>query len=128
MPVELIVNLPNRPGIIAEAAGALGHANVNIRAFAAIAPGKSDEVRFVVDDPESAESVLKQAGYKVRRQEVMAIPTTNTPGELAAHAKNLADAGLNIEGGYLASAGDGEHYQIIFEVSDLKGAKKALKR
>ena len=128
MSVELIVNLPNRPGLLAEAAGAIGAANVNIRAFAAVAPGKTDEVRFVVDDDEAAEKALKDAGYKVRRQEVMTFPASDTPGELAAHAENLAKAGINIEGAYLATAGDGKRYEIIFEVSDLKAARKALKR
>lgn len=128
MAVELIVDLPGRRGAIAEAAGALGRANVNIRAFAALAPGRSDEVRFVVDDAEAGEAVLKEAGYKVRRLEVLAIPSSNTPGELAAQAQNLAEAGVSIEGGFLAAAGDGEHYEIIFEVSDLKGARKALRR
>lgn len=123
----MIVNLPNRPGILAAAAGAIGKENVNIRAFAAVAPGKLDEVRFLVDDADTAERALKAAGYKVRRQEVLAIPTTNTPGELAAHAENLAKAGLNIEGGYLAAAEGGERFEIIFEVADVKAAKKAMK-
>jgi len=127
VPFELIVNLPNQPGVLAAAAGAIGKENVNIRAFAAAAPGKTDEVRFLVDDAETAERALTEAGYKVRRQEVIAIRISNTPGELAAHAERLAKAGINIEGGYLASAGDGDRLEIIFEVSDIKAAKKALR-
>lgn len=127
LPFELIVNLPNRPGVLAAAAGAIGKENVNIRAFAAVAPGKTDEVRFLVDDEDAAERALKAAGYKVRRQEVLAIRASNTPGELAAHAENLAKAGLNIEGGYLAAADGGERFEIIFEVADVKAAKKAMK-
>lgn len=120
------MNLPNRPGVLAAAAGAIGKENVNIRAFAAVAPGKTDEVRFLVDDPDAAERALKEAGYKVRQVEVLAIPTSNTPGELAAHAEKLAKAGINIEGGHLAASHDGERFEIIFEVADVKAAKKAM--
>ncbi len=127
LPFELIVNLPNKPGVLAEAAGAIGRENVNIRAFAAVAPGKTDEVRFLVDDPDAAERALVEAGYKVRRLEVVAIRISNTPGELAAHAERLSKAGINIEGGYLASAGDGDRFELIFEVGDVKAAKRALK-
>lgn len=126
MTIELIAHLPNRPGVIADAAGAMGKMNVNIRAFAAVAAGKTDEVRFLVDDPDAAEKALKGAGYKVRRLEVIAIRASDTPGELAAHAEKLSKAGINIEGGYLAAAADGGH-EMIFEVSDLKAAAKALR-
>ena len=126
MPTELIANLPNRPGVLADAAGAIGRENVNIRAFAAVLAGKTDEVRFVVDDPDAAEKALKNAGYKVRRLEVLALPASDTPGELAAYAENLAKAGINIEGGFLASAPDGKHTEIIFEVGDIKAARRAL--
>lgn len=121
------MNLPNKPGTIAAAAGAIGKENVNIRAFAAVNPGKTDEVRFLVDDPDAAERALESAGYKVRRQTVLSLPASNTPGELAAYAENLAKAGINIEGGYLAAAEGGERFEIIFEVDDVKAAKKALK-
>lgn len=121
------MNLPNRPGTLAEAAGAIGKENVNIRAFAAVAPGAADEMRFLVDNPDAAERALKEAGYKVRRQEVLAIRASNTPGELAAHAERLAQAGINIEGGYLATSDDGERIEIIFEVGDVKAAKKAVR-
>jgi hypothetical protein len=115
VPTELIANLPNRPGVLADAAGAIGRENVNIRAFAAVLAGK-------------AEKALKKAGYKVRRVEVIALPASDTPGELAAYAENLAKAGINIEGGFLASAPDGKHTEIIFEVGDVKAARKALER
>jgi len=128
MPFELIVNLPNKPGMLAAAVKAIGRENVSIRAFAAIGPGKTDEVRFLVDNTDAAEKALQGAGYKVRRQEVLAFPASDTPGELAAHAENLSKAGINIEGGYLAASENGKRYDIILEVADTKAAKRALER
>jgi len=127
MPFELIVDLPNRPGMLAAAAGVIGKENVNIRAFAAIAPGRSDVVRFLTDNTDVAERALLSAGYKVRRSEVLTIPASHTPGELAALSDRLASAGVNIEGGYLAAGEDGESVDIVFEVSDIRAAKKAIK-
>lgn len=127
MPFELIVDLPNKPGMLAAAAGVIGRENVNIRAFAAIAPGKSDVVRFLTDNADTAERALVSAGYKVRRSEVLTIRASNTPGELAALSERLSRAGVNIEGGYLATGEDGDGTDIVLEVSDVKAARKALR-
>jgi hypothetical protein len=125
MAFELIVQLENRPGMLAAAAGAIGKENVNIRAFAAVA-GKFGEVRFLTDDADAAERALTDAGYKVRRAEVLAVPISNTPGEVAALSEKFARAGINIEGGYLASRAHGEGLDIVFEVSHIKAAWKAV--
>ncbi len=124
---ELIVNLSNRPGELAAAAGAIGRENVNIRAFAILGTGKFDEARFIVDDAEAALHALESAGYKARRQEVLTFPASNTPGELAALSDKLSRAGVNIEGGFMASSGDDGHFEIIFEVADVGAARRALK-
>ena len=124
---ELIVNLSNRPGELAAAAGAIGKENVNIRAFAIVGTGNSSEARFIVDDAEAALGALEAAGYKARRQEVLAFPTSNTPGELAALSEKLARAGVNIEGGFMAASDKDGHFEVIFEVADLGAARKALK-
>lgn len=124
---ELIVDLPNRPGELAAAAGAIGRENVNIRAFAILGTGKSDEARFIVDDAEAALAALVSAGYKARRQEVLSVPASNTPGELAALSDKLSRAGVNIEGGFMAASERDGHFEIIFEVADIGAARKALK-
>jgi hypothetical protein len=123
---QLAVVLPNKPGRLAEAAGVIGRHNVNIRAFAAVAAGKSDEVRFITDDADEAERALKEAGYKVRRSEVVTLRLTNTPGELAVASEKLARAGINIDGAYIAASADGERFEVIFEVVDLDGARAVL--
>jgi hypothetical protein len=125
--IELVVDLPNKLGNLAEAAGALGRGNVNIRAFAAVAPGKVDEVRFITDDADAGERALKDAGFKVRRANVITLRLSNTPGELALASEKLAKAGVNINGAYLAASLDGERSEIVFEVSDYEAAQKALK-
>ena len=124
---ELIVSLANRPGELAAAAGAIGKENVNIRAFAIVGTGKADEARFIVDDVEAALGALESAGYKARRQEILTIPASNTPGELAALSEKLSRAGVNIEGGFMAASDRDGHFEIIFEVADVGAARKALK-
>jgi hypothetical protein len=114
---ELVAELPDRPGVLADAAGAVGRVNVNIRAFSAVASGKLGELRLLVDDPDAAERALEAAGFAVRRHEVIAVRASNTPGELAAHAERLSRAGVHIRGGYLAAKPDGG-FDMIFEVSE----------
>lgn len=124
--VQLTVVLPNKPGRLAEAAGVIGRNNVNIRALAAVSPGTSDEVRFITDDADAAERALKEAGYRVRRSEVVTLRLSNTPGELAVASEKLARAGINIEGAYIAASDDGERFEVVFEVGDLKAARAVL--
>ncbi len=124
---ELVVNLRNRPGELAAAAGAIGQKNVNIRAFAVTGDGRSKEARFIVDDAEAALTALDAAGYKARRQEILTFPAANTPGELAALSEKLSRAGVNIDGGYMAASDDDGHIEIVFEVADVSAAREALK-
>lgn len=125
MPFELIVKVENRPGMLTAAAGVLGKENVNIRGFSAIPP--SEWIRFLPDDADAGERALKEAGYEVKRAEVVTHRISNTPGELALVAERLSKAGVNIEAAYLAASAEGEKLELVFEVSDVKAAKKALK-
>lgn len=112
----LLVKLPNRPGAIAAAAGAIGRANVNIRCVASLAGAGA--VRFLTDDAPKAEAALRREGYQVERRNVVALPVSNTPGELALVAERLARANINVDATYLAATGDGEGFQVVVEVAD----------
>jgi hypothetical protein len=122
---EFVLSLSNRPGALAEAAGALGEAGINLRGFLATAPGGFPALRFVTDDPVRAEAWLKGTRYHFRVGEVLAVPGLNQPGEIGRHAKSLAHAGVNVEAAYPV-VGANHEVLIAFAVDDVAGGRKAL--
>jgi hypothetical protein len=97
---------------------------VNIRCIAGLVGAGA--VRFLTDDADAAEAALRREGYAVERRAVVALPVSNTPGELALVTSRLAKAGLNVEAAYLAATPDGEHFVVVVEVEDARAAEQAL--
>ena len=128
MATALAVKLLNQPGSVASASGAIGRANVNIRAVAGFINDKSGEVRFITDDPEAAERALKAEGFLVRKIEVLIVPVSNTPGELALLAERLSNSGIILDGLYLSASANGEGIEVVFEAPDVAAARRALSR
>lgn len=125
MPIEIIVETDDRPGIIAEMGELLGQARVNIRAAAAVAHGGLGYLHFVVDNADRALATLKVGGWKVREsREVLTVTIDDQPGELGRYARRLADAGVNITALYLAGERAGEK-ELIVAVDDIAAARRA---
>jgi hypothetical protein len=125
MPVEIVVETEDRPGIIADIGELLGQARVNIHAAAAFAHGGRGYFHFVVDGADRALAALKVGGWKVREsREVLAVTIDDRPGELGRYARKLAQAGVNITALYTAGerAGDKE---LIVAVDDIAAARRA---
>ncbi len=124
MPVEIVVETKDRPGIIAAIGELLGRVGVNIAAAAAFAHEGRGYLHFVVDDPERALAALKSGGWAVTRtREVLVVSLDDRPGELGRYARRLADAGVNISTCYMAGADAGER-ELIVAVDDLEAARR----
>ena len=92
-----IVEAQNQPGELAKVAGALGDRGVNITTGAAIGLGAGGGFGFLTNDEAGARSALQTAGIQFREVEVVPTSLEDQPGALAAIAKRLSDAGVNIE-------------------------------
>jgi hypothetical protein len=94
---QLSVFISNQSGRISEVTGLLGEHGVNIRGFSVADTADYGILRVVVDDPQKAHSVLKDAGFTVREDYVICVNLPDTPGELSRVLKVVSDAGVNIE-------------------------------
>lgn len=94
---QLSVFIANEAGRVSEVTGLLGEAGVNIRGFSVSDTFDYGILRLVVDRPDEAISVLKQAGFTVREDEVICIDLPDQPGGLAGVLRIVAEAGVNIE-------------------------------
>lgn len=125
MPVEIVIETEDRPGVIADIGELLGEARVNITAAAAFANDGRGVFHFVVDDADRALAALRREGWTVRAaREVLAVSLDDRPGELGRYARRLAQAGINIRALYTAGERAGDR-ELIVAVDDLSEARRA---
>jgi hypothetical protein len=91
-----IVEVENRPGTLAQVTEAVAAKGVNILVLT-VAFGDRGAVAFVCNDEGGARSGLDEAGLPFRKSPVVLIGMEDTPGQSAAAARKLADAGVNID-------------------------------
>lgn len=93
---QISVSLDNKPGAFSHISELLGREGVNIRAISVADTSDISTVRFVVDDPEKAENILKGNGYAPKETDVLAVETPDHPGGVNAVLKPLKAAGINV--------------------------------
>jgi hypothetical protein len=123
---QLALFLDNRPGMLARVCDALSAAKVNIYAISSSDTVDHIVVRMVVSDPARALFVFEEHGTLVVEDDVLMITGDNKPGSLAKLAHKLADAKINIEYAYCATAPEAKKGLLILRVSDARKAMKIL--
>jgi hypothetical protein len=98
MDVEQIsVFLENRPGRLAAITGVLTQASVNIRAMSLADTADLGILRLVVDQPARAKQALKEQGFTVATNPVVALEVPDRPGGLWGILQILDAAAMNVE-------------------------------
>lgn len=118
---QLSVFIENKSGRVSEVTGLLGEADVNIRGFSVSDTAEYGILRLVVDRPDEAARVLKEAGFTVRMDDVICIDLPDRPGGLAEVLRMVSAAGVNIEYVYSLVA-----TYIVINVADVSRALHLL--
>jgi hypothetical protein len=116
---QLALFLENTPGALARLADALAAAKINIYAITTSDTVDHSVVRLVVSDPRRALRIFEE-------HNVLMVDGFNQPGSLSRIAHKLADAKVNIEYCYCATAPDAKKGLMIMRVSNPKKALKIL--
>jgi hypothetical protein len=113
---DLAIELPNRPGALAEMGEALGRAGVSIEGGGACVVGRVGVAHFLFHDGAAARRALEAAGIRVvaEREVVVQRLKQAVPGQLGKLTRRMAEAGVNIEVLY----SDHDH-QLILVVDDV---------
>jgi len=123
---EFSVRMGDEPGTLGKICRALADGKVNILAFQSIPWEKKSLVRFVVDNPTTAKSVLDTQKLKYTEAEVVQVKLPHRPGELARAASQLGEAEINIHYAYCGIEADTNAPLLIFGVADVGRAVKIL--
>jgi hypothetical protein len=126
---QLSAFIENRAGVLAALAEDLARHGVSIRALMIANLVDHAVLRLVVSDARKAVHLLEGRGVLVATSDVLAIDIPDQTGALAALAKKLGRAGVNIEYAYGSGPGEnGGRAMVYLHVSDLKKARAALAR
>ena len=122
MPVDLVIDIENTPGALAEVAAAISDAGVNIAAATCLGAGDRAELHILVPH---AEAVLHAHAIShlavTREREVVVIGVEDRPGALADLTRKIAKAGVDLDLVYVATRD-----RVVFGAADLDGLKAAL--
>ena len=124
MPTDLEVILHDKPGELARVGQVAGSAGVHIRGIAAFTGDGHGIAHVLVDDVDvdAAIGALKADHMKIADQrEVLLVNFSDGTGSLGELARELAQAGVNIELVYSAFGGS-----LVIATDDVRSAREAL--
>lgn len=123
---QISIFLENKPGRLFAACKELGDAGINIRALSIADTAEFGILRLIVNNPDKAYTILKEAKFTVTETEVIAVEVTDEPGGLAKVLQIMADAQINIEYMYAFLARASEDALVVFRVEQPLNAVKLL--
>jgi hypothetical protein len=122
MAVDLVIDIENTPGALAQVAASISDAGVNIAAATCVGPGERAELHVLVPHAEAAKHLLAISHVAVTRErEVVVVEVDDHPGVLADLTRQIARAGVNLDLVYVATRN-----RVVFGASDLDALKSAL--
>ena len=94
--IQLDIEVPDRPGELGKLAAILGAGKINIEAISGESAGGRSYVSLIVSQPVQAREALMKSGYVCSSRTVLVVRLDDKPGALAALAKKLGDAGVDV--------------------------------
>lgn len=121
---EFRVQIPNKPGKLAQVTESLAEKGVNLRSIAGV-DAIGTAVAFVPDRDDFARQALDELGFQFKETELLTVTLRDEPGQLLDVARRLGDAQVNIDSVYLLTRA-GDEVELGLTVSDPDQAGRAL--
>ncbi|HTC85069.1 MAG TPA: hypothetical protein VK656_00085 [Candidatus Acidoferrum sp.] len=124
---QFVVQLSNQPGGLATLSEALAARGVDLRAIGGGGIGDLGHIILTTADDPATREVLQAGNYTFIEGESILAEVDDRPGGMAAIARALADAGVNIYG-HLFLGRWGDRAMFAFVVDDPVKARPILER
>lgn len=122
MAFDLVIDIENTPGALAEVAAAISDAGVNIAAATCIGEHERVELHILVKHAEAAKHSLALSQLAVTgEREVVVVDVEDRPGVLADLTRKIAAAGIDLDLIYIATRN-----RVVFGAEDLASLRAAL--
>jgi len=120
---DLTVIMDDQPGKLADLGEATGKAGVNIAGLCAMVGDGKGLIHVLVDDASTARGALEEAGITVAdEREAVVVDLHDKPGAMGEIARDLAEAGVNIDVAYTIFTG----VRLVILTEDVEAATQAL--
>jgi hypothetical protein len=120
---DLTVIMEDQPGKLADLGEATGRAGVNIAGLCAMVGDGKGFIHILVDDELAAKKALADAGIEVAdEREAVIVDLHDKPGAMGEIARDLAEAGVNIDVAYTIFSG----VRLVILTEDVEAARGAL--
>jgi hypothetical protein len=127
MAEQISIFIENKSGRLAEVTDLLAKNSINIRALSLADTADFGIFRLIVNDPGTAERLLKDRGFTVAKNEVVAVEVPDRPGGLAGILATLQGQSINVEYMYAFVQRSEGNAVLIFRFDDVAKAVAALR-
>ncbi len=124
---QISVFVENKPGKLVEVIETLGAEGIDLRALSIADTSDFGILRLIVDKPEKALKVLREADCVTSVNKVIAVSVDDTPGSLARVLRILSDEGISVEYIYAFVTHEVGRAFVIIRVEDNEKAVNVLK-
>jgi hypothetical protein len=123
MATDVVIELDNKPGELARVTAGISDAGVNLAGATCVGNGQKAELHILVPHAEPVRRALAitQTAITAEREVVVVEVNEDRPGTLAALARKVAEAGINIDLLYVATKS-----RVVFGSPDLEGLRAVL--
>jgi hypothetical protein len=120
---DLTVIMEDQPGKLADLGEATGRAGINIAGLCAMVGDGKGFIHILVEDEAAARGALEEAGIQVAdEREAVVVDLHDKPGAMGEIARDLAEAGVNIDVAYTIFTG----VRLVILTEDVEAAREAL--
>jgi hypothetical protein len=123
---QISIFVENKSGRLAEVTEILAHHDINIRALSLADTADFGILRLIVNDTEKTKKILKDNGFTISQNEVVALEVPDRPGGLAKILRTLQGKGINVEYMYAFVRKCEGNAVLIFRFDEIEKAIDAL--
>ena len=125
---QISVFVDNKPNRLAGVMQLLKESGINLRALSLADTKDFGSLRIIVNDPDKAVRILKEAAYAVTVTEILAISIPDSPGQLSRVLDILGADGVNLEYLYAFIGKSDRSVSFVIRVDDNIHAADTLTR
>ncbi len=123
---QISVFVENKKGRLSSLTRALADGDIDIKAVSLADTAKFGILRMVVEDPDKALKIVKEANFTASETEVVGVEVQDRPGGLAEALGVFKDNDIAVEYIYSFLEASADHAMIIFKADDAAKAAAAL--
>ena len=125
---QISIFMENKVGPLAEITALLAQHQINMRALSVAETQDFGILRIIVEDPEKAETVLRDNQLIFRESAVLAVAMEDSPGSMASVVGKLAQADIPVEYAYAFITHGTGNACLILKVKEDEAAEALLEK